>query len=670
MSVFAFLIFGAGVAKAAGAGTVAISGSQSTYSVGDTFSVSIDANISSGILGAIEANLKFDPAILQYISLQESTDFDETFEKSTPPETAGAIHLVRGKLGGATGSMKVYSVTFKALQAGSVTITSPLTTLVDADGTNMAVTISSFPVTIANNITITPATTPTVALTVNNQAAASITAGQSIKLKWSTTDAASCISSWAGDKTASGEDTVTPLKSGSFSYSLVCIGEGTSPQSASAQVNVTVTSPTTTLETPVVTEYPSSEETPTTSTATTTTTKTAAAAPMTTTVKTQTPVTSVKTATIFSLIDIAKSTVSFDKLAAVSNGQDKICMSITMKDKNGKVVTATKPTVQVIGGVDLTELALSGDSWSLCMSSTSASDKKVTTSIYGVIFSDQALSFTLPPVVEQILKTKEPEATALTQSAVLDLELDKVLGDIILPAEANKTAGENDLVQFEGTGDPNTIIKVLIHSPEQIEREVTVDSSGKWSLKLDQKLSVGQHRVQVVVLDRYGNQSSAKTLTTFSIVKSQSLLLPYIGAGAILLILIVAAIFLVRGINKKKKKVVITEIPSVKPTQTPNPLSTPIAPTQPPASRQPVPAQTSVPSPAPTTLSETAVIPEPAPVPQQPPLPESVATPAPAPVPAPPPASVPAAPVQNPSATPTSNPEQTPAPKPEDDRPA
>src|SRR6202011_2637237 len=55
---------------------------------------------------------------------------------------------------------------------------------------------------------------------------ASITAGQSATLTWSSTQAASCTASgaWSGSEAATGSQAVTPTTSGSVTYTLTCTG--------------------------------------------------------------------------------------------------------------------------------------------------------------------------------------------------------------------------------------------------------------------------------------------------------------------------------------------------------------------------------------------------------------------------------------------------------------
>jgi uncharacterized protein (TIGR03118 family) len=71
-----------------------------------------------------------------------------------------------------------------------------------------------------------PPPTPTVALSVSP---ATITAGQSATLTWSSTQAVSCAASagWTGSEALSGTQVVTPTAAGSATYTLTCTGAGT-----------------------------------------------------------------------------------------------------------------------------------------------------------------------------------------------------------------------------------------------------------------------------------------------------------------------------------------------------------------------------------------------------------------------------------------------------------
>ena len=81
--------------------------------------------------------------------------------------------------------------------------------------------------------------TPTVTLTANP---ASITAGASSTLTWSSTNATTCAASggWTGSQPTSGTAKETPSAAGTATYTLTCTGSG---GSANASATVTVTAP-------------------------------------------------------------------------------------------------------------------------------------------------------------------------------------------------------------------------------------------------------------------------------------------------------------------------------------------------------------------------------------------------------------------------------------------
>jgi uncharacterized protein (TIGR03118 family) len=95
-----------------------------------------------------------------------------------------------------------------------------------------------------------PAPMPTVAMSVSP---ASITAGQSATLMWSSTQAASCTASgaWSGGQAAMGSKAVTPATPGSMMYTLTCTGAsggtygGGGGLTATQTTTLTVNSPTT-----------------------------------------------------------------------------------------------------------------------------------------------------------------------------------------------------------------------------------------------------------------------------------------------------------------------------------------------------------------------------------------------------------------------------------------
>lgn len=57
---------------------------------------------------------------------------------------------------------------------------------------------------------------------------------------------------------------------------------------------------------------------------------------------------------------------------------------------------------------------------------------------------------------------------------------------------------------FKGTAAPNSTVKIIIHSLEQIEEEITTDRSGNWSYRPSQNLSPGDHTLTIITKDSSG----------------------------------------------------------------------------------------------------------------------------------------------------------------------
>jgi hypothetical protein len=154
---------------------------------------------------------------------------------------------------GAT-SCNAYAGSWNGLQAtsGSIKIT-PTTTGAAFYGlfcTNGTVSSLNGTATLTVN---TPA--PAVTVTVSP---ASITAGQSATLTWSSTNAASCMadSAWSGAQATSGTLSVTPASAGGYAYSLTCTGTGGVGNGATALIVTAVQPPPATAPSVTVTVSP------------------------------------------------------------------------------------------------------------------------------------------------------------------------------------------------------------------------------------------------------------------------------------------------------------------------------------------------------------------------------------------------------------------------------
>jgi len=57
---------------------------------------------------------------------------------------------------------------------------------------------------------------------------------------------------------------------------------------------------------------------------------------------------------------------------------------------------------------------------------------------------------------------------------------------------------------FKGTGQPGETVKIIIHSDQQIQTQVTTDTSGNWSYRPSSPLSPGEHTIYIITKDATG----------------------------------------------------------------------------------------------------------------------------------------------------------------------
>ena len=226
--------------------------------------------------------------------------------------------------------------------------------------------------------------------------------------------------------------------------------------------------------------------------------------------------------------DFSKSEVNFDKTSALPNGNDKICASILVKNYN-KIVTNLKPIIKTEGGVDLSNITLSKDIWSVCATSSLASNKRIMISVKDRLIKDQTIVFLTPattvtPASEPTAPTPTVEQSTSDATKIIIAQLSNVKGIVSIASKKDLINKEEitdvDLVQISGTAEPDTQLRLYIHSPVLIQRDVAVGSDGKWSTKLDAALNSGAHRVEAAVVDSYGQESDTKLISRFSVTKS------------------------------------------------------------------------------------------------------------------------------------------------------
>ncbi|MFA6963321.1 MAG: cohesin domain-containing protein [Patescibacteria group bacterium] len=278
----------------------------------------------------------------------------------------------------------------------------------------------------------------------------------------------------------------------------------------------------------------------------------------------------------------SKSEVIFDKTTALPDGNDKICASILLKNY-GKIVTSLKPTIKSESGIDLGKTTLSKTIWSVCATSKLAGSKRIKISVKNILIKDQVVVFAAPvtaPVtsVPAATETVEPVASISDITETIIQRLLSVKGGVSVASKndiLNRKGITNvDLVQISGTAEPGTKLKLYIHSPVLIEKEVTVGSDGKWSAEVGQTLTPGTHRVEAAVVDEYNTESDTRLITKFSVAKSKNN--PVIITAISLFVLLSVGIFYFIRRKRKMQLMNQAQTPTVAtPEQTPIPASLP-----------------------------------------------------------------------------------------------
>ena len=115
-----------------------------------------------------------------------------------------------------TNSAGIASCALTPSQGGTSTLTAQF-----AGGSTLAASTMS----ASFNVSFGQVAAPTVTLAVSPT---TIATGASATLAWSSTNATACTASgaWSGSQATSGSSTVTPASTGSFSYTLTCLGNG------------------------------------------------------------------------------------------------------------------------------------------------------------------------------------------------------------------------------------------------------------------------------------------------------------------------------------------------------------------------------------------------------------------------------------------------------------
>ena len=135
-----------------------------SYTPGQTFTVAIRVNPAGASVNAVEASLKYNPAVLSVVSIsKEGSAFSLWTTEPTFSNAAGTISFGGGSPAPFTAQSNLVSVTFRtvAAGAGSLTVTSGSVLAADGKGTDVYKNGSSGAFTVGAAATPTPTPTPT-----------------------------------------------------------------------------------------------------------------------------------------------------------------------------------------------------------------------------------------------------------------------------------------------------------------------------------------------------------------------------------------------------------------------------------------------------------------------------------------------------------------------------
>ncbi len=165
VGVLLWFVFSASFASAA---TVALTPSTGTYSPGQTFTTTVRVTPGGSNVNAVEAALKFDPALVTVVSVsKEGSVFSLWTTEPAFSNTAGTVTFGGGSPTPFTAASNVLTITFRAVAAGTAGITFSSASILAADGRGTDVYEGSTPASFTVSAAAapppaeTPAETPT-----------------------------------------------------------------------------------------------------------------------------------------------------------------------------------------------------------------------------------------------------------------------------------------------------------------------------------------------------------------------------------------------------------------------------------------------------------------------------------------------------------------------------
>ncbi len=208
-----FGVLSVDVSTAAGTASFSLSPSSGSYNINTNFTVTVYENSGSDAVSAVEADLAYDQAKLQFVSTDTSTSaFDVS---SVSSGGSGYVNFQRSKTGTLTGNQIVGKVTFKALLgSGTTSVTfAPSSAISTSGNTNIWDELT----TGGTYTMTTPAPVSDSSPSVGTTSSSSPSAGSVAKSKPSSTTADSSSGAEA-EKNNSSESVVANNDSTSTSY--------------------------------------------------------------------------------------------------------------------------------------------------------------------------------------------------------------------------------------------------------------------------------------------------------------------------------------------------------------------------------------------------------------------------------------------------------------------
>ena len=151
-------------ASSVSAATLQLNPSTGSYSSGQTFTTSVRVQPDGKSINAVEATLKFDPAVLSVVSVSKTgSAFSLWTVEPTFSNTAGTVTFGGGSQTPFSTASNLFSVTWRAVKDGSATVSfnNASVLLNDGKGTDVYQSSASANFTISQTTTPTPAPTPT-----------------------------------------------------------------------------------------------------------------------------------------------------------------------------------------------------------------------------------------------------------------------------------------------------------------------------------------------------------------------------------------------------------------------------------------------------------------------------------------------------------------------------